>query len=358
MTAPQQPDVRPDPDSQPFWDACQRRELLGQKCGRCGAWRWPPREHCPRCHAADPVWQRLEGTGVIVGHVVVRRVMDPAFADRTPLPIVHVRLDGTGGEMVLTSNLLPGQWPQAAPGLPVAVRFVRGRGDRILPHFTIDYARAPASGRDHHHQRPTSRSPQVPDVIAPESADRIFRQARSFNAWTDRPVARQTLAELYELMKFGPTSSNTNPLRIVFVTSPEGRERLARSMLARNGDKVRAAPVTAILGYDTRFFEHLGALFPHDPERAKMFTANPALAEETAFRNSSLQAGYFIIAARAVGLDCGPMSGFRADAVNRDFFPDGRIKTNLVCALGYGDASRDLWARLPRPPFDEACSFA
>lgn len=141
MTSSLQPDVRSDPDSVPFWQACQRRELLGQRCGACGVWRWPPRAHCPRCHAAAPVWERLAGTGEVVGHVVVRRAMDPAFADRTPLAIVHVRLDGTDGEMVLTSNLLPGQWPQAAVGLPVAVRFVLARSGLVLPHFTIDYPR-------------------------------------------------------------------------------------------------------------------------------------------------------------------------------------------------------------------------
>lgn len=146
MTSPLPPGVRSDPDSAAFWDGCQRRELLGQKCGKCVTWRWPPREYCPRCHAADPVWERLVGTGVIVGHVVNHRAIDPAFALRTPLPIVHVRLDGTDGEMVLTSNLLPGQWPQTAVGKPVSVRFVRVRGDLILPHFTIDYPKLARSG--------------------------------------------------------------------------------------------------------------------------------------------------------------------------------------------------------------------
>lgn len=145
MTSALQPDVRRDPDSTRFWDACQRRELLGQKCGKCGTWRWPPREYCPSCHAADPVWELLSGTGVIVGHVIAHRPIDPAFAHRTPLPIVHVRMDGTDGEMVLTSNLLPGQWPQAAVGKPVSVRFVQVRSGLILPHFTIDYALAAAT---------------------------------------------------------------------------------------------------------------------------------------------------------------------------------------------------------------------
>ena len=140
MNASVRPGVRPDPDSAPFWDGCQRRELLGQRCGQCGLWRWPPREYCPSCHAADPVWERLSGDGTIVGVVVTRRVLDPAFAEQTPLAIVHVRLDGTDGAMVLTSNLLQGQWPQAEVGKRVSVRFVRVRSDLILPHFTINYS--------------------------------------------------------------------------------------------------------------------------------------------------------------------------------------------------------------------------
>lgn len=112
---------------------------MGQRCGKCLAWRWPPREYCPSCHTADPVWERLSGEGTIVGVVVTRRALDPAFEEHTPLAIVHVRLDGTDGEMVLTSNLLPGQWPQAEVGKPVSVRFARVRSGLTLPLFTINY---------------------------------------------------------------------------------------------------------------------------------------------------------------------------------------------------------------------------
>lgn len=194
-------------------------------------------------------------------------------------------------------------------------------------------------------------------AIPDDCADQIFRKARSFNAWTDKPVPKEKLIELYELMKFGPTSTNGNPLRIVFVCDPDGRELLAQSMMSKNGAKVREAPVTAILGYDTHFFEHLEFLFPHDQKWPKVLAGNPKLVEETAFRNSSIQAGYFIVAARAVGLDCGPMSGFKHESVDRDFFPGGRVKTNLVCTLGYGDPTREFWDRLPRLSFDDVCSF-
>ncbi len=130
---------RPDLDSQPFWDACQQRKLLGQRCGSCGLWRWPPRAHCPGCHAKDPLWEELPGTGRIVGAVTMHRALDPDFAHLLPLPIIHVEMSGTDGAMVLTSNLLPGQWPQLKVGQPVAVRFARVRSDLILPQFTIDY---------------------------------------------------------------------------------------------------------------------------------------------------------------------------------------------------------------------------
>jgi uncharacterized OB-fold protein len=135
---------RPDLDSAPFWEACQRRLLVGQRCGACGQWRWPPRAHCPTCHAREPVWEELPGTGTIVGVVTVRRSLDAAFAHVLPLPIIHVRVDGTDGAMVLTSNLLSGQWPQAEVGKRVAVRFPRVRSDLILPQFTIDYVNGDA----------------------------------------------------------------------------------------------------------------------------------------------------------------------------------------------------------------------
>ncbi|MEU9059207.1 zinc ribbon domain-containing protein [Streptomyces sp. NPDC048430] len=143
------PDVVRDADSTHFWDACARGELYGQRCGGCGTWRWPPREHCPHCHAADPVWERLVGTGRIVGHVVVHRPLGPAFADELPLAVVHVELDGTDGEMVLTSKLQAGEWLHAAVGAAVTVRFTRVRPDLILPTFTVHPEPQEESRRDH-----------------------------------------------------------------------------------------------------------------------------------------------------------------------------------------------------------------
>jgi len=185
--------------------------------------------------------------------------------------------------------------------------------------------------------------------------DTIFRTARTQNKWLDRPVSRDQLVALYELMRWGPTSANCFPIRIVFVTTLETKERLKPLVLQGNHEKVMTAPVTAIMGYDTRFYDWLPRLFPHVDARS-WFVDKPDFAETTAFRNSSLQGAYLIIAARAIGLDCGPMSGFDNEAVDREFFPGGRIKSNFICALGYGDPS-GLLGRLPRPAVNEVCSF-
>jgi len=185
--------------------------------------------------------------------------------------------------------------------------------------------------------------------------DVIFRQARSQNKWLDKPVSNDQLASLYELMRWGPTSANSFPVRIVFVASPAAKERLKPLVLQGNQAKVMAAPVTAILGYDTQFYDWLPRLFPHADARA-WFTDKPGFAEATAFRNSSLQGAYFIIAARALGLDCGPMSGFDNEAVDQEFFPGGQVKSNFICALGYGDPV-GLFDRLPRPSFSEVCKI-
>ncbi|MFE7837320.1 Zn-ribbon domain-containing OB-fold protein [Streptomyces sp. NPDC057474] len=133
-----------DADSEPFWSACVQGELVGQRCGGCGTWRWPPREYCPECHTPAPVWERLPGTGRIVGHVVVHRPLGPAFADELPLAIVHVELDGTEGEMVLTSKLQEGEWRHAAVGARVSVRFTAVRPGLVLPAFTLDHESTPA----------------------------------------------------------------------------------------------------------------------------------------------------------------------------------------------------------------------
>jgi nitroreductase len=185
--------------------------------------------------------------------------------------------------------------------------------------------------------------------------DVIFRAARSQNKWRDEPVSDEQLQALYQLMRWGPTSANAFPLRIVFVRSPAAKERLKLLVLAGNQAKVTAAPVTAILGYDTRFYEWLPRLFPHADARS-WFVDKPDFAETTAFRNSSLQGAYLIIAARALGLDTGPMSGSDNEAVDREFFPGGRVKSNFLCALGHGDPA-GLFARLPRPGFGEVCSI-
>ena len=188
-------------------------------------------------------------------------------------------------------------------------------------------------------------------------ADEIFRDARSYNAWTERPVSDALLRELYDLVRWGPTSANTLPMRLIFVRTPKARDQLAGLMIESNRAKVLEAPVTVIIGYDLHFFERLHELFPHNPRMAGLFAANPVKAEESAFRNSSMQAGYLIVAARMLGLDCGPMSGFDATGVDAAFFADGRCKTNLVCCLGYGDVTRAFWERLPRLAFEDACTF-
>ena len=183
--------------------------------------------------------------------------------------------------------------------------------------------------------------------------NQLFRTARSHNTWQDRPVEPGQLRALYDLMKWGPTSANTFPLRVVFVTSHDAKAQLVPLVFEGNRAKVQAAPVTAILGYDLRFVDSLPRLFPHKDMRP-YFADKPALIESTAFRNSSLQGGYFMLAARALGLDCGPMSGFDEQAVDRHFFSEGHVRSNFICALGYGDAS-GLYARSPRPEFRDVC---
>ena len=185
--------------------------------------------------------------------------------------------------------------------------------------------------------------------------DAIFRQARTQNKWLDRPVSNDQLVALYDLIRWGPTSANCFPIRIVFVTSLAAKERLKPLVFEGNRPKVMSAPVTAILGYDTRFYEWLPRLFPHADARS-WFIDKPAFAEATAFRNSSLQGAYFIVAARALGLDCGPMSGFDNEAVDKEFFLGEEVKSNFICAVGYGDPA-GLYDRLPRPSFSEVCKI-
>ncbi|WP_153115074.1 malonic semialdehyde reductase [Rhodocyclus tenuis] len=185
----------------------------------------------------------------------------------------------------------------------------------------------------------------------------IFLAARTHARWTARPVADEILQFAYELARMAPTAANCQPLRIVFVRSAEAKARLLPALAPGNVDKTLSAPVTAILAWDTRFYELLPKLFPHTDARAWYAGDDKAaLAHETAFRSASLQAAYFILAARALGLDCGPMSGFDNATVDREFFADGRFRSNFLCNLGYGDASA-LHPRSPRLDFAEACAI-
>jgi nitroreductase len=202
---------------------------------------------------------------------------------------------------------------------------------------------------------------QASDDAAPMNApldtaalDTIFLSARTHNAWHERPVPDALLQQLYDLCKWGPTSANCSPLRVLFVRSAAAKERLVACMNPGNVAKTRQAPVTAILAMDLEFYEELPRLFPHAPDARSWFAGKPAVIQEAAFRNSSLQGGYFIVAARALGLDCGPMSGFDAQRLNAEFFEGSSWRVNFVCNLGYGDASA-LYPRAPRLPFDVAC---
>jgi 3-hydroxypropanoate dehydrogenase len=183
--------------------------------------------------------------------------------------------------------------------------------------------------------------------------DILFYAARTCNGWLERPVSDAQLAHLYDLMKWGPTSVNSSPARIVFVKSAPEKEKLAACMAAGNAPKVAQAPVTAIIGMDMAFYDKLPQLAPHLDARS-WFVGDQALSDETAFRNSSLQGGYFIMAARAIGLDCGPMSGFDARRVDAAFFAGTTVRANFVCGLGYGDPAK-VRPRAPRLSFDRAC---
>ena len=189
-------------------------------------------------------------------------------------------------------------------------------------------------------------------VPLPDAAlDQLFRTARTYNGYLDQPVTEAELRALWELVKMGPTSANALPARIVWCVSADAKERLAALASSTNADKVRQAPVTAILGMDMTFYEHLPHLFPHADARS-WFTENDALIETTAFRNSSLQGGYLILAARALGLDTGPMSGFDNDAVDAAFFAGTAVKSNFLMTLGHGDPAT-VFPRSPRPDFDD-----
>ena len=188
------------------------------------------------------------------------------------------------------------------------------------------------------------------------SIDLILRNARSHYAWQDRPVPSEVLQQIYEITAQGPTSMNTCPARFVFVTSAEGKARLAKSLKPKNVEKMQSAPVTAIIAHDLDFWTQLPKLFPHE-DRRPMFEGKPAHIETTAFRNGTLQGAYFMIAVRALGLDVGAMSGFSNDVVDVEFFEGTSLRSNFLVNFGYADETA-LFGKLPRFDFDDVCSFA
>jgi 3-hydroxypropanoate dehydrogenase len=206
-----------------------------------------------------------------------------------------------------------------------------------------------------------SRTSDMDATTAPEALDdralnQLFRSARTQNKWTDRPVPDARLRELYDLLKMAPTSANASPARFVFIRTPEGKAKLKPALSAGNLEKTMTAPVTVIVAHDLQFYEKLPVLFPHAPDAKNWFTGSYSFAEQTAFRNGSLQGAYLIMAARALGLDAGPMSGFDAAKVDEAFFPGTQWRTNFLVNLGYGDPA-GLFPRSPRLDFEEAARF-
>ncbi len=194
-------------------------------------------------------------------------------------------------------------------------------------------------------------------TLSEAALDQLFRDARTFNAWLPKDVSDEQLRQLYHLAKFAPTSANCSPMRVVFVKSKEAKAKLAPFLSEANRAKTMEAPVTAIIGSDQAFYEKLPELFPHADARS-WFVGNQAMVEATAFRNSSLQGAYLLLAARSLGLDCGPMSGYDQAGVDAAFFGGTSIKSNFLINIGYGDASRHMFPRSPRLTFDEACTIA
>ena len=194
-------------------------------------------------------------------------------------------------------------------------------------------------------------------ALPASSLDQILRSARTYYGWTDAPLEEAKLREVYDLMKWGPTSANSCPARLVWVRSREGKEKLAGFAMDKNRPKIRQAPVTVIIGSDLDFAEKLPKLLPHNAEAMQKAFAAPGAAEATATRNATLQGAYLMIAARALGLDCGPMSGFDGEGVNREFFSGTNIRSNFICSLGQGDPTT-LFPRGPRLSFEDAGRFA
>ncbi|ELY6213022.1 malonic semialdehyde reductase [Cronobacter dublinensis] len=193
------------------------------------------------------------------------------------------------------------------------------------------------------------------EALSASALATLFTDARTYSAWLDAPVSDEQLRDIYDMVRLGPTSANCLPGRLLFVKTPDAKARLLPALSSGNVEKTLRAPVTAIVAWDHEFYEALPQLFPYADARA-WFTSSPAVAEETAFRNSSLQAGYLIMACRALGLDTGPMSGFDREAVDAEFFSGTTWKSNLLINIGYGDAAT-LHPRLPRLSFDDACAI-
>ncbi len=194
---------------------------------------------------------------------------------------------------------------------------------------------------------------ETPPTLTESALDILFRRARSHIAWTDRPVSVELLRQVWDLTRMGPTSANCSPARIVFAVSAEAKEKLMPCLMEGNREKTMSAPAAAIIGYDLEFHDRLAELFPHEDARS-WFSGNPGLIQATAFRNGTLQGAYFMLAARALGLDCGPMSGFDNAMVDEAFFAGGAVKSNFICNVGYGDPTA-LFPRGPRLDFDDAC---
>ena len=193
-------------------------------------------------------------------------------------------------------------------------------------------------------------------ALEPNGLDQIFLSARTYNAFRDRPITDAELRELYDLLKWGPTSTNSSPARFAFLRTREAKERLRPALAPGNLEKTLKAPVTAIIATDYAFFEKLPQLMPHNPGAINWFKGNTAMIESTAFRNGTLQGASLIIAARALGLDCGPMSGFDNAKVDAEFFAGSSVRSNFLCNLGVGDPDR-LFPRNPRLTFEEACQI-
>ena len=225
-----------------------------------------------------------------------------------------------------------------------------GGDEMFAPHRGVEPTRLGASNRN-------LRSEEImKDIETPILDDKaralLFDDARSQNGWRDEPVTDDQLRAIHEVMRFGPTSMNTQPMRLVFLRSAEAKERLKPALAPGNVDKTMTAPVVAIVAYDTEFYENLPRMFPHNQNAKNIFEGNDKLIQATAFRNGTLQGGYFLLAIRAVGLDAGPMSGFDNAKVDAEFFPDGRVKSNFLCGIGHGDPDK-VFNRSPRHSFDE-----